>query len=326
MEHHRRWPGGGHRRRTKVAGVVLPQNMKIGEQMAFSDGFLEALGAWQRGWREDRQEHARRAADLEREAASLDPAYCRVGGACYRKYFLRKSELVPLFFDGVIDEGAAAGWTTTFQTAVHFKGTWRDGAVTAAIFQHAPAASEIVVNIPTLWASPDFIAVAERYAAKGGTEAAALFNFRDTQQEVVLRTPLRLEGIVALSGNPSFEQLCAYMQIDDDSERDTLYRTLIARGIYPDEPRFVFGEGARRPLQQTLEKWRKKLIAVKRANPSKTKKGNIDEAVTMGVMHATVGAKFEGWKKLRGKERVMEGRWSDGTVVYRTRRRVFPGW
>jgi hypothetical protein len=51
-------------------------------------------------------------------------------------------------------------------------------------------------------------------------------------------------------------------------------------------------------------------------------KQTLAQAVIYGRMKAGDTAKFLGWKKLPEKERIMMGRWSDGTIVYRRRKVV----
>ena len=45
----------------------------------------------------------------------------------------------------------------------------------------------------------------------------------------------------------------------------------------------------------------------------------LHEAHALGKSKAANDATFIGWRKLPGKDRTMEGRFSDGTVVYRRR-------
>lgn len=50
---------------------------------------------------------------------------------------------------------------------------------------------------------------------------------------------------------------------------------------------------------------------------------SLSDAFVQGKLAASPGATFEGWKKLPGPERVIAGRWSDGTTVYRQRTKAW---
>jgi hypothetical protein len=57
----------------------------------FTDGFLDALGRWQRGWRRDRKARGPIGAALEREAASLPGRFREPRGRAYRKRHLYRT-------------------------------------------------------------------------------------------------------------------------------------------------------------------------------------------------------------------------------------------
>ena len=122
----------------------------------FSDSFFEALGAWQRGWREDQAERIKRAKNLLREADSLPTQFRTVSAPCFRKRFLYIGDFSRLLApDGFVPDGIAS-WTLDADFADTFKGVEREGAVTAAIFRCEPDMDEVVVSIPALWASEEF--------------------------------------------------------------------------------------------------------------------------------------------------------------------------
>jgi hypothetical protein len=227
----------------------------------FTDAFLAALGAWQKGWRQDPALRLPLAAALKREAAKLDPRFRRCDAICYRKRFLYADaggrELIPLFFGGALDEGSATSWTTDREVAKNLFGLWRPGAVTGAIFRHMPAPAEVVLNTPALWECSEFVVAATAYRQAGGPDADAIFHFRGAkdQKEIVLRAPLRLDGIVAFSGRGSvFDDVCAQAGITDPAKRDEAYQALISRGIYPEEPTYVFDGNADNVIRNTCSK------------------------------------------------------------------------
>jgi hypothetical protein len=221
--------------------------------MLFNDELLEALGGWQQGWREDRDRYAPLAAALESAAASLPERFRTVEASCYRKRFVIKGELVALILRDDRDEGLAS-WTMDQRFAEQFKGRNRPDAVSAAIFQHYPTDNEVIVSLPALWSSPEFADAATRYRDKGGPNADALFHFRDIQQEVVLKAPLRGSEIIALTGPVSpFDQLCDSAGIPE-SQRDAVFNAMVAKDIYPGDYLFTSPEGAQRAIARTVQK------------------------------------------------------------------------
>ncbi|MEW6645122.1 MAG: hypothetical protein AB1586_31795 [Pseudomonadota bacterium] len=80
------------------------------ETFTFTDELLDALGAWQRGWRENQALKKPIAEKLVLEAAKLPARFCAVPNACYRKRFLYKGDMEPLVMFGGLDDGVAS-WT-----------------------------------------------------------------------------------------------------------------------------------------------------------------------------------------------------------------------
>jgi hypothetical protein len=216
----------------------------------FSDSFFDALGSWQRGWREDQAERLNRASHLLREASGLPHHFRKIDAPCFRKRFLYIGDFAPLLApDGVVADGMAS-WTLDQSFADTFKGIERQGAVTAAIFRCEPESSEVVVSIPALWASDDFRRAAEDYRLRNGAEAEAIWKVADRQQEVVLNRNARCLEIVAFSGKSSpFEELCEAAGVAPE-DYDAAWRLLIDLGKQPETPRYVRAEQVRRILER----------------------------------------------------------------------------
>ena len=229
--------------------VVRPHS----HMTAFSDQLLEALGAWQNGWREVQARREILAEDLCKQAAGLPPEFRTITTSCYRKRFIHKGEMVDLFLNDFRDEGMAS-WTLDLRFAERLKGLTRDDAVSAAIFEHTPVDGEVIVSFPALWASEEFrIAVAD-YASREGPYAAALLNFKDEQQEVVLRTPLRSSEMIALTGASSpFDELCDRIGIAED-QRDQIFKTLIDGGTYVGEVQYIDKEATQRVVTRSIQR------------------------------------------------------------------------
>lgn len=220
----------------------------------FGDEALEAIGAWQNGWREDQARREVLATTLTRVVAGLPEEFRSVSSECYRKRFIHKGELTDIILLDEKHEGVAS-WTTEKDYAERFKGLVRNDAITAAIFAHCPEPHEVVVNIAALWGSPEFIEAAESYRRRSAPFADALFNFNSRQGEVVLRVPLRGSEIKWLVGMSSpFDALCDEVGLPEEG-RDDLFCRMLASGAKISEPRYTPEGGAQRALKNTIDEF-----------------------------------------------------------------------
>jgi hypothetical protein len=224
--------------------------------MEFDDRLLGAIGAWQKGWREDQDLREEFAKEL-RDATEALPLHFKTanGQACYRKRFLHKGELERIIMADWRDEGVVS-WTLDRAVADIFRGKFKLGAVTGAIFRRTPPDEEVIVNIPALWQDPEFVQSVESYRDRGGEHADALIHFRGLhdQSEIVLTAPLRASEIVALTGSSSpFDDLCDMLSLPQEG-RDELFRELTKQGIVLNEPRYVNEEQTQRIIGRTQDR------------------------------------------------------------------------
>lgn len=302
----------------------------MADMAIFTGKFLDALGRWQRGWKQDPAKRALIAALLVGQTAMLPDRFRRHDGTpLYRKRHLYRREdqreLVPLFLQGILVEGSPTSWSKDLSFAVEFDGVFDDrdpNSAAGAIFRHVPTDDEVILNIPALWCDPDFVAAAEEYRETGGAEAATIFHFRGkrAQNEIILSSPLRLDEIFVLSGLSNFESLCGTIGVETEDARETLQGLLQASKISPETPRFLSHEATQRVVQVVVDKQKARILAwMKLRIPTKPagRRGRLRDAFDLGKNNADKHATFEGWRKLAGEARVMEARWSDGTVAYR---------
>jgi hypothetical protein len=231
--------------------------------MAYSDCFLEALGAWQRGWREDAARRLVVTADLKGAIATsigLPDAARMADEICYRKRFLvpnnpqSSGDLHPLVIGGRIEEGVAS-WTTELKYAQDFKDPLRDGTI-SAIFGHKPTPAEVVLNVKALWILDDFVAAVDVYRTKGGPNSGALQNFKSRQSEVILNAPLLNEEVVGFCGRSSpFDLLCELAGLRTDAQQDEAWHQLVMHSIFPESPVWLSKEAAKRALEATKVKF-----------------------------------------------------------------------
>lgn len=191
----------------------------------FADEFLDALGAWQRGWGEQRDRRLALTVALQAAIARTPlPDIARTAEqVCYRKRFLYKDnpenggDHVPILLHGSYDEGLAS-WTTDFEYAKAHKGDLRENANTA-IFGRLPMPDEVILNIKELWALPEFQSAIDDYRQRGGIHSDALLNFKDLQSEVILDAPLRTDDIESFCNViGSFEELFALAGVTPETE------------------------------------------------------------------------------------------------------------
>jgi hypothetical protein len=231
-------PFGGRQTTVTTDGTKTP---------IFTDELLDALGAWQRGWREDMALKKPIEDKLVAEAAKLPDRFKAPPDVCYRKRFLNKGDMEPLIMFGGLDDGVAS-WTTDREFAKDFKGIVRPGAVTAAYFAHKPDRDEVIVNVPALWADVEFVKAAEDYRDRSGREAAALFNFGAKQGEIVLHARLHdseIRGMVGVA--PYFEDFCNQVGIAEGA-RDEIFKKMEQAGVHFGEPIWTSEEGSPRAI------------------------------------------------------------------------------
>jgi hypothetical protein len=269
------------------------------------------------------------ASDLLNEVAQL-PDHVRKHDETplFRKRNLYRSkdmrELVPLFLEGYLDEGSPTSWSMSEVFAEKFGRVFDDldpNSVAGAIFRHTPTDEEVILSIPRLWQDEIFAEAAESYCKRGGKEAKAIFCFRNErdQFEVILRAPLRADEIYRLGGTTTYENLYATAGSQTDEEKAALDSQLSSYGIDPFKGRYLSPEGTRRVVGRVIDKQKARLETwIKKRTPSRphNRRARLHDAFHLGQTEARPQARFMGWRRLRGRGGLIEGRWSDGTVVY----------
>jgi hypothetical protein len=233
--------------------------------MKFSERFLSALGGWQRGWREQKEQRLHLAKELVEavRAESLPSQFRTLATTCYRKRYLvpnnpqNGGDLGPLFLNGCIEEGLAS-WTTDVRFAQDFKEPLREGTF-AAVFAHAPQSDEVLVNIPALWADKAFEEAVGAFHAKCGPGADALMHFKFRQGEIVMDAKLRFDELVHLCGKSSpFDVLCEAAGLSTDEERDAFWKQLAHDNKFPEEPMWLSMEATKGALDRAKKKFLEK--------------------------------------------------------------------
>ncbi|MBS1685363.1 MAG: hypothetical protein JSS76_11425 [Bacteroidetes bacterium] len=231
--------------------------------MKFKDEFFIALNQWQKGWAEKQENKDIFSISLKAECNSIDEKYKIVTEPCYRKRFLHREELIDIIINDSKTEGITS-WTTDVRFAELFKGKYRENAVTAAVFEHLPKREEVIVNINKLWKCKDFTRDLESFRKRNPEDTDAIFNFRDTQKEIVLEAPLKGSEICILSGkSSSFDDICNSINVPE-IERPQLFKRLISDGAFIEEITYVKNEAARKAIQNTIRKFYDLLAGLKK--------------------------------------------------------------
>jgi len=230
--------------------------------VAYPDHFLDALGAWQNGWREQADRRAKITETLlaSIENSSLPKEALSVDGYCYRKRFLvannpqNGGDMLPLFGYGRLNDGVAS-WTTNQTFAQDFKDPIRTGTI-SVIFRHAPQPHEIVLNIEALWGLDDFQAAVSAYKDRKGANAGALMHFRSRQSEVILEAPLLRDEIIGFCGKSSpFETLCELAGLTSEEDQDQFWSALEDANAFPEEPFWLSPEGVRNVIERVRRRY-----------------------------------------------------------------------
>lgn len=235
--------------------------------MRFNDDFLQALGAWQNGWRENPERRLSITAELLGAIDTLESPLPKRSPSpvCYRKRFLRPKnpqnpiELSQLILAEEIHDGVAS-WTTDPEYGRGFKDLLRPDHITA-LFEHRPLDQEVIVDIPALWEQADFKAAVTDYAARNGVYANALTNFSDKQSEIILSAPLRVSEVFGLVGQiGSYEALFALAGANSDDQQDALIDQMIEHRYAPGQARWIGRTGAQRALQRTQARIDRRIV------------------------------------------------------------------
>ncbi|GCC50347.1 hypothetical protein SanaruYs_05620 [Chryseotalea sanaruensis] len=217
----------------------------------FTRDFLLALSKWQNGWAENQEERRKIADELVRQCEKLAQKFKTVNHPCYRKRFIKSGELIPILIDNYFFEGVAS-WTKDIEYAKWFKGRVKPDVKHVMVFKHLPLPQEIVVNIMSLWEDEEFKKVAEIFKTEDREASRALFNFKDNQSEIVLRSTLKgneIEDMVGISS--SFDELCDMAGIPDDKrEQLSIKYARDPNGLDIEIPIF----GGARPTKEAIQK------------------------------------------------------------------------
>jgi hypothetical protein len=227
----------------------------------FPDAFLNALGAWQAGWCEEKDRRLELTARLREAIGAMPPLpeeAMRAPPTCFRKRFLvpnnaqNGGDFWPFFWDGEIAEGVAS-WTTNYDYCkVIFKKNPRPGTI-ACIFRRKPRASEVVLNIAGLWTGDDFIKAAQLYIDRRGENFQGIRHFRDTQSEVILDAPLTMDDVIAFCGRvPSLDELCTTASISAPEDEDELWRKLVEENLLPTLPYWLEGQASQAAIENAI--------------------------------------------------------------------------
>ena len=231
--------------------------------MAYSVSFLDALGRWQKGWRQSPVLRGPIAEALIQEVALL-PAHVREHDRTplYRKRNLYRNldqkELAPLFIEGVLDEGSPTSWSTNERFTESFGRVFDEddpNSAAGAIFRHVPTNSEVVLNIPRLWNDPEFVKAAEAYRTNG-SETQAIFHFRGErdQFEVILHAPLRLADIFKLGRATTYGSLYETTGATSDETKAALDALFDISGIDPFNAKYLSEAATCRVVTRMLQK------------------------------------------------------------------------
>lgn len=220
--------------------------------MPFRKEFFVALNNWQKGWNESQEKKDEYAKPLKAECRLIDKKYKTVSVLCYRKRFIHTGEMVDIILKDHKPEGLAS-WTTDVRYAEFFKGKFRHGAATAAVFEHHPTEAEVILNLDELWDCGDFIEELDRFSQEQPEECCAINNFKDIQKEVILEAPLKGSEICMMSGtSSSFDFLCDQASIPE-ADRPAAYKRLIDGGAFIEEVRYIKDQSARRAIRNTIQ-------------------------------------------------------------------------
>jgi len=126
--------------------------------MRFSPLFIQAVSDWQSGGAHMR---ATRGPILKKLAANLDGHFRTATLCCFRRIALDKKALTQLGVAGQIPDGIAS-WTFDFGVAAGIKDGVPPPGEQGVIFEQVPNATNVILNLATLYRDPEFRDACER--------------------------------------------------------------------------------------------------------------------------------------------------------------------
>lgn len=221
----------------------------------FTDEFLIALSNWQNGWRENQEKRRMIADELVKQCEGLSFEFKEVTARCYRKRFINEGEVIPIILDNDFFEGIAS-WSEEKDHLKGFKGIVRPSSKFVMLFNHKPISDEVVVNIVRLWKNKQFQEAAADLNRRNPGAVKALFYFKDTQSEVVLRSTLRgteIEDIVGVSN--SFEEICDMGGIPEERREElSIKYAKDPEGLPIEVPTFAGSKATKEAIRKTIKK------------------------------------------------------------------------
>lgn len=246
----------------------------------FSDDFLGALGAWQKGWKEDKSKRVEVTSNLIAAIGrnSLPTEAMKAPPYCYRKRFLvpnnpqNGGDLWPLFWDGEIVEGVAS-WTTDCEYAKNlFKKDLRPNSF-AAVFRRVPSQNEVILNIPELWKITEFSERVDQYIVERGSDHEALRHFKDVQSEIIMNAPLTLDDIFSLCEKvPDLDTICDGLRkqnINVDGGYDEVWSRMVDANLFPTSNFWLEQAASQRVLDKVSDLFKRRIDNLIAKNKSK---------------------------------------------------------
>lgn len=221
----------------------------------FSRDFLVALSNWQRGWAENQVARRSIADNLVKHCEQIPEKFKKVDGSCFRKRFIIDGEIVPILLDNDFFEGIAS-WTASVDYAKKFKGIVRTDTKFVMVFEHQAKPEEVVINIIELWKDENFKKAATEFQKDDNEAAMALFNFKDYQSEIILRSTLKGIEIIDIVGvSSSFEELCDMAGIPEEKrEKLSIQYARDTTGLPIEIPTFAGTRPTKEAVKKTLIK------------------------------------------------------------------------
>lgn len=231
----------------------------------YSDYFLDALGAWQQGWREDASLRGDIAGNLK-EAISrekhLPDSVFKVDSTCYRRRYISNintencGDMLPLFRDGEVVEGIAS-WSTDYNYVKNiFKKGHRAGWIASVFYIEPNEEPNVILNICALWQEKSFRNAVADYEDRAGKYARSLVNFGSSQSEIILDAPLKLINVKAFCGEvPSLEDLCAKANISTEEDEEGIWKKMCEENLVPTEEYWIEDESALNAIGRVQDKF-----------------------------------------------------------------------
>ena len=206
---------------------------------------LQAVNDWQRGSSSEAQ-RTKRALALQRAAKVLPSKFRKCGLTCFRQIALKKGHLWNLLAKEDLAERISS-WTPAIEVAKAFKGGVPPEEWRGVILMIAPKPKQVVLNLSTLYQTPEFRRAIEDHKANIKGFHDGIGKYGASQSEVILEvSSVGPDQIWTMGGYSSDRSVVSRLLLGHEpnaAEQRWIDQNITQSGVVPGGPWWLSNEG-----------------------------------------------------------------------------------